>query len=131
MQDAKSPNSQPVITWFEIPSSDFERAIRFYQTLLNVELKRDEMSGIAMALFPVEDPQTGGAVVHGAPYKPSADGVCPYLYTTDLSGALNRAAKMGSQIVMPKTFLGPEIGYIALLIDSEGNRIGLHTSSDS
>lgn len=122
-------NVQPVITWFEIPSTDFDRAIRFYETMLAVSLQREEMDGIAMAIFPHQEPATGGAVVHGGPYRPSADGVCPYLYCTDLDGSLGRAEKAGAKLLMPKTLLNDDVGYIAQLIDSEGNRIGLHGKS--
>jgi len=116
----------PVITWFEIPSSNYDRAIKFYETVLKTQLNREEMDGIAMAVFPHIEGQASGAVVHGAPYTPSDAGTCIYLYTTDLDGALQRTTQSGGKVVMPKTFLSDCIGYIAMIIDTEGNRIGLH-----
>lgn len=116
----------PVMTWFEIPSTDFNRAVRFYQNVFQVELKRDEMDGIAMAVFPHVEGQTAGAVVNGAPYQPSADGVCIYLYSTDFDAALQRIEQNGGRVVMPKTSIC-ENGVIALFIDSEGNRVGVHS----
>lgn len=116
----------PIVTWFEIPSSNFDRAIRFYETILNVQLKREEMDGIAMAVFAHDEQQTGGAVVHGAPYKPSTDGVCVYLFSTEFDVLIKRIEANGGTIVLPKMSIGPN-GFIAHFIDSEGNRVGLHT----
>jgi len=116
----------PIISWFEIPSANYERALRFYETILNVQLKREEMDGIAMAVFPHDEQQTGGAVVHGAPYKPSQDGVCVYLFSADFDAAITRIEKNGGKVVLPKMSIGPN-GFIAHFIDSEGNRVGLHT----
>lgn len=116
----------PVITWFEIPTTNFDRAIGFYENVFKVTLKREEMDGIAMAVFPHSEGQAAGAVVNGAPYQPSADGACIYLYSTDFDGALQRIQDNGGKVVLPKTSIC-ENGVIALFIDSEGNRIGLHT----
>lgn len=116
----------PIITWFEIPSSNFDRAVQFYEHVLNVSLKREEMDAIAMAVFPHSEEQSAGAVVHGAPYQPATDGVCIYLYSTDFDAALVRVEKNGGKVVLPRMSIGPN-GFIAHFIDSEGNRIGLHT----
>lgn len=121
-------NTIPVITWFEIPSNNFDRAVAFYETVLNVALKREEMDAIAMAVFPHADGQAAGAVVSGAPYQPAADGVCIYLYSTDFDAALQRVEQNGGKVVMPRMSIGPN-GFIAHFIDCEGNRIGLHTLS--
>ena len=119
-------NTSPVITWFEIPTTDYNRAIAFYEHVLKIELKREEMEAIAMAIFPHTDGQAGGAVVSGGPYQPAADGVCVYLYSSDFDAALERVTQKGGKVVMPKMSIGPN-GFIAHFIDSEGNRIGLHT----
>ena len=119
-------HTHPIITWFEIPSQNYDRAIAFYEKVLKVSLKREEMDGIAMASFPQSEGMASGAVVHGAPYTPSENGVCIYLFTTDLDGALARTENAGGKIAMPKTFLCEDIGHIALIIDCEGNRVGLH-----
>ena len=116
-----------VITWFEIPSQDFDRAVQFYEKAFAVALKREEMDAIAMAVFPHNEGHPGGAVVHGAPYQPAADGVCIYLYTDEFDTVLERIEQNGGKIAMPRTSIGPN-GFIALFIDSEGNRIGLHTN---
>lgn len=116
----------PIITWFEIPSHDYNRAVIFYENVFKLSLKREEMEAIAMAVFPHTEGQSAGAIVHGAPYQPAADGVCIYLYSADFDDALLRIEKSGGKVVMPKMSIGPN-GFIAHFIDSEGNRIGLHT----
>lgn len=114
-----------LLSWFEIPSVNYERAVKFYESVLQVNMIREEMGPIMMAVFPHEKGQTGGAVVHGAPYKPSRDGVCVYLYAADFDQALERVTHHGGSVIMPKMSIGPN-GFIAHFIDSEGNRIGLH-----
>ncbi len=116
----------PIITWFEIPSINYERAIQFYEIVFNVTLKREDLECMPMAVFPHADEQSAGAVVHYDVLKPSADGVCIYLYSADFDAALQRIEANGGKIVMPKTSIDPN-GFIALFIDTEGNRIGLHT----
>ena len=120
--------ASPIITWFEIPSVDYNRAVQFYETVFNSSLKHEEMDGMAMAVFPrAEEGQSAGAVVHCDAFKPSATGVCIYLYSTDFDAALQRIERNGGKVVMPKMSIGPN-GFIAHFIDSEGNRIGLHTN---
>jgi hypothetical protein len=120
-------NPIPTITWFEIPSTDFNRAVKFYERVFKVALKHEEMDAMVLGIFPYPEGHCGGAVIHGEWYKPQDNGVCIYLYSTDFDGALQRIEENGGRVVMPKTSLGP-IGFIAHFIDSEGNRVGLHTA---
>ena len=117
----------PIITWFEIPTIDYNRAVQFYERVFNVRLKQEEMDCMAMAVFPHADGQSAGAVVNGESFKPSADGVCIYLYSADFDAALQRVEANGGKVVLPRTSIGPN-GFIAHFIDCEGNRIGLHTN---
>lgn len=119
-------SNPPIMTWFEIPSANFSRAVSFYEAVFNVTLKQEVMEQMPMAVFPYEEGQTTGAVVNGEFYQPSQDGVCIYLYSTDFDGALERVEANGGKVVMPKMSIEPN-GFIAQFIDSEGNRIGLHT----
>lgn len=116
----------PIITWFEIPSTNFERAIAFYEAVFKVTLLRENMECMPMAIFPHTEEQSAGAIVHYDGLKPSADGVCIYLYSADFDAAMQRIEANGGKIVMPKTSIDPN-GFIALFIDTEGNRVGLHT----
>lgn len=116
------------LNWFEIPVNDFERAVRFYSTVLAAELREETMDNIRMAMLPYSDPGVGGALVAGAPYQASAEGPVLYLNAgDDLSLPLARVVEAGGTVLMPKTFLGDAIGYIAWFSDCEGNRVALHS----
>jgi hypothetical protein len=117
------------LTWFEIPAADFSRAEKFYSAIFATELI--PMQGIEgmdfkMAMFPAED-GVGGGVVQGEGYMPSAEGTVVYLNAgDDLNVVLSRVEAAGGQALMPKTSIG-ENGYMAFFIDSEGNKVGLHS----
>ncbi len=120
------------ISWFEIPSTDLDRATKFYENIFNVTLIPMDMPSIRMRMFPVEDQVNGigGAVVHsGGFHKPSlTDGPLIYLNgNPDLQLVLDRVVAAGGSIMVPKTEISPEYGFMAVIIDSEGNRIGLHS----
>lgn len=116
------------LNWFEIPVNDFDRAVRFYSTVLAAELRQETMADIRMAILPYNDPGVGGALVAGAPYQASTQGPLIYLNVgDDLSPPLARVVAAGGTVLMPKTFLGDAIGYIAWFSDSEGNRVALHS----
>lgn len=114
-----------LIDWFEIPTTDLDRAIRFYESVLAVQLKREDMGEMTLAVFPHAQ-QPGGALIHAAHFKPSADGCVIYLYTPQLDATLERVSAQGGQVVFGPLTLPDNIGRIALFIDSEGNRVGLH-----
>ena len=81
-----------------------------------------------MAVFPYADPATGGALMACPDGKPGDHGVVIYLDGGDnLAVPLARAVEAGATVLMPKTEISPEIGFIAMFADSEGNRIGLHS----
>lgn len=123
-----SPN---VAVWFEIPVSDLARAIGFYETVFAVTLSESGCpSGmpIRLALFPAEKDAVTGCLIEHKDAKPGGDGPVIYLNGgSDLSEPLARAEAAGARIVVPKTPITPELGFFAQLIDSEGNRIGLHS----
>lgn len=118
-----------LINWFEIPVTDMERAIRFYEAVLGVELTRHDMPDIKMALFPYPEDATGGALCQHPQYQPAASGgVVVYLNGgDDLAVPLGRVIAAGGQVVMPKTLITPEIGYMGFFKDSEGNVIAFHS----
>lgn len=119
------------ISWFEIPATELERATRFYEAIFEIAMIPLEMEDMKMSMFPVEDMMTGigGAIVQApAFYKSSeTDGVLIYLNgNPDLQLVLDRVEKAGGKIAQPKTLISPDYGFMALIIDTEGNRIGLH-----
>jgi predicted enzyme related to lactoylglutathione lyase len=117
---------QSAIEWFEIPAADFDRAVQFYGTVLGTQLRRELFNGTPNAIFQYDEGTTGGAVVSSPNFQPSDKGTLVYLSAYgDLDGVLSRVPVAGGQVVMPKTFIG-DPGYIATVIDTEGNKVGLH-----
>lgn len=120
------------ISWFEIPTTDLARAQKFYETVFAVALFAMDMPMMKMRMFPVQDMMTGvgGALVDsGGFHQPSADqGPLIYLNANpDVQLVLDRVEAAGGKILVPKTEISPEYGHMGVFIDSEGNRIGLHS----
>lgn len=129
------PNSTTMtdaISWFEIPSTNLDRAEKFYETIFGIKFSPIDLPNIKMRMFPIDDPMTGigGALVDsGGFHKPSGtDGPLIYLNgNPDLQKVLDKVEAAGGKIMVPKTEISPEYGYMAVIIDTEGNRIGLHS----
>lgn len=122
------------ISWFEIPTTDLERAQKFYETIFETKLIPLDTPNLKMRMFPIEDPMNGigGALSYAEGfYKPSTtDGPLIYLNANpDVQTILDRIEKAGGKIIVPKTQISPEYGYMAVFIDSEGNRVALHSVS--
>jgi uncharacterized protein len=120
-----------VINWFEIPARNFDRACAFYSTVLNGEIQTtDAPNGKKIGFMPGTNPDVaGGAVVHMEGYEPTDKGTVVYLNGgDDLSTPLGRVEPAGGKIIMPKTSIG-ENGFIAHFLDTEGNRVALHSMS--
>ena len=120
------------ISWFEIPSTDLARATKFYEQIFQVSLAPLDLPDIKMRMFPIQDHEhgVGGAVVHSNGFhKPSnTDGPLIYLNANpDVQWVLDRVKDAGGSIMVPKTEISPEYGFMAVIIDTEGNRIGLHS----
>ena len=120
-----------VINWFEIPASNFERACDFYSKVLGgtVQVMEGGENPLKMGFLPGHEAQgeVGGAVVAGEGYAPSAEGSVVYLNGgNDLTESLSRVEDAGGKVLFPKTNIG-ENGFIAHFIDSEGNRVALHS----
>jgi len=119
------------ISWFEIPTADIDRAQKFYETIFDIKMIPLDNPHIQMRLFPLENMENvGGSIVFNKDfYKPSAtEGALIYLNANpDVQIILDRIEAAGGQIAVPKTQISPEYGYMAIFIDSEGNRVGLHS----
>ena len=120
------------ISWFEIPATDLERAQQFYESIFGVSLIPMDMPNIKMRMFPIDDPMTGigGALVDSGDFHiPSAtEGPLIYLNgNPDVQLVLDKVTSAGGAITVPKTEISPEYGYMAVIVDTEGNRIGLHS----
>jgi len=121
------------ISWFEIPATDLERAQKFYESIFGFSMIAMNLPNFKMRMFPVEDMvnSIGGALIYAEGfYKPSStDGVLIYLNgNPDVQIILDRVEAAGGYIAVPKTEISPEHGFMAVFIDSEGNRIGLHSN---
>lgn len=126
----KNTNS---LNWFEIPAQDISRAQKFYENTFNLKLEpMQEMPGMKMVGFPMDmgNGKVSGALVQSEMHKPSTDGAVIYLNANpNIQNVIDRIEKSGGKMIMPKTQISPEIGYMAFFIDSEGNRMALHAQN--
>ena len=121
------------ISWFEIPSTQLDRAQAFYETVLQCKMRREAMGPSEGAVFPYQEGDgdnagVGGAVLAGptAP-APASGGTLIYLDASpSLDAALARAVKAGGKIALPRQALPPGLGFFAHITDLDGNRVGLH-----
>lgn len=114
-------------TWFEIPATDLARAKKFYDTLFQMDTEILDFGGFKMGIFPHKE--VGAALCQHEAYQPSVThGTLVYLNANpDLQAVLDRVEAAGGQIIRPKTQISPEHGFMAMFIDSEGNRMALHS----
>lgn len=118
------------LNWFEIPVKDLGRAKSFYEKVLDATMDTQKMQGMEMAFFPADwENGIGGGLAYGEGYEPSDKGSLVYLNGgDDLSVPLSRVEEAGGKVVLPKTSLGPN-GFMAMFIDSEGNRVAFHSNN--
>lgn len=119
------------ISWFEIPTTDIDRAQTFYEAIFGMKMIPMNFPNLQMRMFPVENPMSiGGALVFsGGFHTPSAtDGPLVYLNANpDVQFVLDKVEAAGGKILVPKTEVSPEYGHMGVFLDSEGNRIALHS----
>lgn len=119
---------QHAINWFDLPAIDIRRAVKFYNAIFDISMTPTEMSGETSAFFPADDGGVGGAITQGEWFTPS-DTAGPLIYLNagnDLAVVLDRVEAAGGKVVVPKMPIPPH-GCIGVFIDSEGNRVGLHS----
>lgn len=126
--NSKNNSMKSFVSIVEIPTADFSRAVKFYNAILGVKVEVVEMEGIRMALFPDAGNGLSVQLIHGSDYKPSADGSLVYLNGgEDLQQIADKIVANGGKILLPKTEIGPEMGFYAIFVDTEGNKVGLHS----
>jgi len=120
------PERNPV-GYFEIPVADMDRAVAFYERVFLYELQAHDVDGYPMALFPEQPGKPGatGALAKGDVYVPGKAGPVLYFAVGNIDMTLERARSAGAAILYPKKSLG-DLGFVAEIEDSEGNRIALH-----
>ncbi len=119
-----------VINCFAIPVDDFQIAVNFYNMILDNELHVTKMAESDLAFFPAEKGAVSGHLFKAEPFKPSGNGTLLYLNGgEDLQFILDRVERAGGKVVAPKRQVTPEIGYVAEFLDSEGNKVALHSKN--
>ncbi|HPT20117.1 MAG TPA: VOC family protein [Methanothrix sp.] len=120
-----------IVGWFEIPVLDMDRAVRFYETVFEIKLDRRQLGPLEMAWFPWVEGGMGssGSLVRSEFHKPSDEGVRIYFtaFSGDVAVEAGRVAAAGGEVLMPRTQISEDIGYMAVVRDTEGNRICLHS----
>ena len=118
----KTSDMKSFISIFEIPATDISRAVDFYQAILDINIE------MQMGIFPFEGQMVTGVIMKAEGYKPSEDGVTIYLNGGDnLQIILDKVEENDGKIIVPKSPHADESGYYAIFLDSEGNKIGLHS----
>jgi predicted enzyme related to lactoylglutathione lyase len=127
------PQRRDAIAWFEIPVLDMPRARKFYETVLSTTLNEFQVpgGGPLMAMFPMDGGVNGALVCMPSFYTPSHHGPLIYLNANpDVQLALNKVPAAGGKVLVPKTMITEEYGYMAVMEDTEGNRIALHNVAE-
>ncbi len=115
------------INWFEIPSSDFARAVKFYEQVFDTKLKVEMCSDSQVGVFTQAGGESFGCVIHGDQYLPGRDGTLIYFDAgRSIDRVLERIETAGGRVSMPKTALPADMGFIAHFSDTEGNRVAVH-----
>ncbi len=123
---------QHAISWFEIPTTDINRAQKFYEAIFSITMVPMDLPNIKMRMFPLDDmmTQVGGALVDSGGFHKASATHGPLVYLNgnpDVQIILDRVEAAGGKIMLPKTEISPEYGFMAVIYDTEGNRIGLHS----
>jgi predicted enzyme related to lactoylglutathione lyase len=119
------------LNWFEIPVTDTARSKKFYETIFGVKMDTQEMMGMEMTFFPADmnasNGKVSGSLVKGPMHQPGTSGAIVYLNANPaIQTVIDKIEKAGGKLLMPKTKISDDIGYMAFFTDTEGNRMALH-----
>jgi uncharacterized protein len=118
------------VVWFDLPVKDLDRAIRFYSAVLGAQVKKEQMPGMSFAVLPHQNHEVSGCLTPGSEgdaNKPSDHGVLLYFNCQGrLAQAIEAVEVNEGKVLQPKHPIGP-YGFRAVVLDSEGNRIALHS----
>ena len=122
------------LNWFEIPVTETSRAKKFYETIFDIQMDTQEMMGMEMTSFPfsMEQPsgKVSGALVKSNMHTPSLEGGVIYLNANpSIQTVIDKIEVAGGKVIMPRTLINEQIGYMAFFTDTEGNRLGLHAGN--
>lgn len=118
-----------MVGWFEIPVHDMDRAKTFYEAVFQVELSIQDFGGVLMGWFPFDEKKPGatGTLIKQQSYVPSQEGTLVYFLSTDVQNELDRIESAGGIIIQQKTQISPEHGFMGVFLDTEGNKVALHS----
>ena len=118
-----------VVGWFEIPVSEMDRAKKFYEKVFDITISIHDLGGVLMGWFPNAGEAYGatGTLIKHESYTPSEQGTLVYFSSADVQVELDRVESAGGKILQQKTIISEDHGFMALICDSEGNRIALHS----
>lgn len=125
-------NTTNALNWFEIATNDLDRAQKFYEEVFRIKMEPMDMDQLQMRMFPGEgqNGKVGGAIVKSGMHKPSREGTLVYLNANpDLAEPLGRVEKAGGKVLLPKTHISDDIGYMAFFMDTEGNAVAMHSQA--
>lgn len=121
------------LNWFEIPAADLQRAKGFYESIFGFEMHTMDIGdGTKLAMFPTGESHVGGALIHNPEYyyPDESKGALIYLNANpDLQAVLDKVEDNGGKISIEKRMISEEHGFMAVIQDSEGNRVALHSMS--
>lgn len=121
-----------LVNWFEIPTTDINRAKSFYEKVFDIEVTIQDFEGTKMGWFPFDSKKPGvsGSLIQHESYNPSeTHGPVIYFSSDDIEKTLKKVEVNGGKVMQSKTMISPEIGYMGVFIDCEGNRISLYTNA--
>ncbi len=128
MEKTKAELERSWCQWIEIPVADFDRAKAFYENIFDMPIEAVDFGGFKMGIFPHKE--VGVAICFGEHYRPGANGPVVYLNANpDLQEVLGRVESAGGRVLQAKKFISSEHGSMALFLDSEGNRLALHSKA--
>jgi predicted enzyme related to lactoylglutathione lyase len=120
-----------MVGWFEIPVQDMDRAKKFYESVFDIVIQVQNFNDLLMGWFPFAENKMGASgslVKHADFYRPSAtDGPLLYFSCKDVQSNIDKVEEAGGKVVQLKKLISEDVGYMALFIDTEGNRIALHS----
>lgn len=117
-----------MFSYIAIPCTDFNRAFKFYYTLTDGLIQRNPNVPFPMAYFLDKENHNLGHLFQHPNFAPSKDGTIVYLgLNKDIASTIKLIEAEGGSVVMPKTLIAPDKGYWALFLDTEGNKLALHS----
>jgi predicted enzyme related to lactoylglutathione lyase len=115
------------IVWCDIPVTNLDRSIKFYSALLGRNVSKESVPGMDIGLLPHSDDTVAGCLVVMPDILPSTNGPLIYMNCDGrLDAAIATVEPNGGKVLQPKHQIGPH-GFRAIVLDSEGNRIALHS----